>query len=296
MNDDTSGGYVNARVAGLYDLNPRPDARQDAAFYVEAAREAGGPVLELGCGTGRVLIEIARAGVEVIGLDLAQPMLDIQRDKLAAEPDDVRERVRLVHGDMCSFDLDREFALVIIPFRPFQHLIDVDDQLACLRCINRHLPVGGRFILDLFQTNPRRIHGQENTEEREDFDVELADGRHVRRTHRLAGFHLVEQYNDVELIHYVTDAAGTTERIVQAFPFRYFFRYEVEHLLARCGFGIKETYGNFDRSPLTNRSPEMIFVAETKAVGCRLQASGTNGNGPPPFRNPQSEIRDPQSV
>ena len=84
----------------------------------------------------------------------------------------------------------------------------------------------------------------------------------MRRTHRLKALHRAEQVNDVEMIFYVTYPDGHTERLVQAFPFRYFFRYEVEHLLARCGFRVVELLGGFDRSPLDDNSPEMIFVAE----------------------------------
>jgi hypothetical protein len=93
-------------------------------------------------------------------------------------------------------------------------------------------------------------------------EVKLPDGRRVRRCHRIAGFHQAEQYNDIELIYYVTYPDGQKERLVQEFPFRYFFRYEVEHLLARCGFRVVGLFGNYDRSPLTDRSPEMIYVAE----------------------------------
>jgi hypothetical protein len=72
----------------------------------------------------------------------------------------------------------------------------------------------------------------------------------------------------VEIIHYVTYPDGRTERLVQAFPFRYFFRYEVEHLLARCGFRVIDLFGSFDRSPLQDNSPEMIFVAAKCAHAC----------------------------
>jgi hypothetical protein len=83
----------------------------------------------------------------------------------------------------------------------------------------------------------------------------------MRRCNRFVAMHRADQYNDVELIYYVTGQNGATQRFVQAFPFRYFFRYEVEHLLARAGFKVTELYGKFDRSPLGDNSPEMIFVA-----------------------------------
>ena len=85
-----------------------------------------------------------------MGLDLSSHMLDICRQKLADEPEEVRSRVRLVQADMRDFELSRTFALVTTPFRPFQHLTTVEDQLTCLACIHRHLAPGGKLILDIF--------------------------------------------------------------------------------------------------------------------------------------------------
>jgi hypothetical protein len=76
------------------------------------------------------------------------------------------------------------------------------------------------------------------------------------------GVHPADQVNDVEMIYHLANTDGSTERIVQSFPFRYFFRYEMEHLLDRCGFKVVDLFGDFDRSPLADNSPDMIFVAE----------------------------------
>jgi len=95
----------------------------------------------------------------------------------------------------------------------------------------------------------------------------LADGRKLTYSGCIAAAHPSNQYNDVELIYYVTDKEGTTERFVDAFPWRYYFRYEVEHLLARCGFRIIDQYGDFDLSPLDDSSAEMIFVTEKLQFG-----------------------------
>ena len=258
------GGYEDQPfVAELYDFDPIYAERPDVDFYVEFARSAGGKVLELGCGTGRILIPAAAAGCEIVGLDISEYMLAKCREKLRKQPEEVQERVRLIQGNMTSFDLEEVFRLITVPFRPFQHLMSVDQQLACLRCAYRHLAAGGKFILDLFQTDVRRTYDPAYMEEKEGFpEVELPDGRKYRQTNRTVAFHPADQYNDVEIIHYVTYPEGRTERLVQAFPFRYFFRYEVEHLLARCGFTVAELFGNCDKSPLADVSPEMIFVAE----------------------------------
>jgi SAM-dependent methyltransferase len=279
----SSGGYEDAPwLPEMYDFVPAYAGRPDVDFYVRYATEAGGPVLELGCGTGRVLIPTAQAGCELVGLDLAQNMLARCREKLRAQPTEVRSRVRLVQGDMREFDLGRTFALITTPFRPFQHLITVEDQMACLSCVRRHLSAGGRFILDLFHPHPEKLNNPALHAEQEDTAaVVLPDGRKLRRTYRIVAFHRAEQYSDVELIYYVTNPDGRTERLVHGFPFRYLFRYEVEHLLARAGFRVAELFGGFDRSSLRDDSPEMIFVAVKEGRGrkgnVRRSAARTGG-------------------
>ena len=139
-----------ARIADLYDDVPEYRSRRDVGFFVRHAQRQGGPVLELGCGTGRVLIPTARAGIEIVGLDASPRMLEICRARIEREPADVSARARVVEGDMRTFELGRQFALVTLPFRPFQHLATVPEQLACLTTIRRHLCPGGRVIVDLF--------------------------------------------------------------------------------------------------------------------------------------------------
>ena len=255
-------------VAEYYDFLPTVAGRGDLDFYVAEAAKSGGPVLELGCGTGRVLLAIARAGFRTAGLDLSEMMLRRCREKLASEPGEVQKRISLHRGDMSDFDLGEKFRLIIVPFRPFQHLLKVREQLACLRCAHRHLEPGGRLILDLFQTDPRRMYDPAFlNEESVEPEATLPDGRRLRLASRNSAFHRAEQVNDCELIFYVTDADGRTERLVFAFPLRYFFRYEVEHLLARSGFRVAELYGGFDRAPLGDESREMLFIAEKMAEG-----------------------------
>ena len=250
-------------IAELYDhIVPYQD-RPDVGFFVEAAVQSGGPVLELGSGTGRILIPTARAGVEIIGLDLSPHMLAVCRERLKTEPEQVSSRVWLVEGDMRHFELARTFSLVTLPFRPFQHLTTVGDQLACLDCIHHHLETGGKMILDIF--NPwlealtRQNLGEEMAEEPE---FSMPDGRRVIRRHKITSRDVFNQVNYVELIHYVTHPDGRQERLVQAFPMRYLFRFEAEHLLARAGFEVEQLYADYDKSPYGSKYPgELIFVA-----------------------------------
>lgn len=262
-----SGNYQDSPIlAELYDLVPDYIARPDTGFYIECAAAATGRVLELACGTGRVLIPIAESGCDITGLDLSEHMLAQCRRKLELKVENIRDRVELVQGNMTSFSLDKVFDLTIIPFRAFLHLITVSDQLSCLTNINRHLAMNAKLIFDVFQVDSTRINNPRFLNEQVDFpDRVLPDGRKLRRNHRIVAFHSAEQYSEVELIYYLTDIDGSTERIVHAFPIRYIYRYEMEHLLARCGFKIVAIYGNFDKSPLCDDSPEMIFVAEKQS-------------------------------
>ncbi len=251
-------------IADYYDESPVLTGRtQDVAFYRAAARECGNPILELGCGTGRVALALAEDGHRVTGLDLSERMLARAAEKRNALPIGTRERVHWVRGDMTRFELGDEFRLVIIPFRPFQHLLETRQQLDCLACARKHLAPGGRLIVDFFQTDPRRIHDTAFLQESAPIaEYEMSGGRRVRLTEKTVAFHRAEQRNDVEMIYSVTHPDGRKERLVFAFTVRYFFPYELEHLLARSGFRVVALYGNFDRSPLGDASPDMIFVAE----------------------------------
>jgi SAM-dependent methyltransferase len=252
-------------IADYYDESPVVKGRvQDVAFYRDAARDFGDPVLELGCGTGRITLALAQAGKRVTGLDLSERMLERAVKKRAALLTEERERVHLVQGDMAQFDLGEKFQLIIIPFRPLQHLLEVKQQMNCLECVHKHLAPGGRLVLDVFQTDAERMHDPVHMQEMLVTEYHTADGRRVKITERVAGFHRAQQINDVEMIFSVVQPGGGKERMVFAWPLRYFFRYEVEHLLARCGFRVAAEYGNFDRTPLQDDSPEMIFAAEVK--------------------------------
>ena len=259
----TASGYDGrAEVAEFYDYFPLYAARDDVGFYVEEAVQAGGHVVELGCGTGRILIPIARAGVQITGIDASRSMLATCAAKLAREDTATRARTRVVRGDITDFSVGESATLAIAPFRSFQHLIAVDEQLACLHCVHRCLKSGGRFILDVFHTQAERMHDPRFSQpEIEVENVLLPDGRHFARSGRTAAFHRAIQVNDIELIYDVTHPDGRNERFVHAFPMRYYFRYELEHLLARAGFTLEAVYGDFQRDPIEDGSRDMIFIA-----------------------------------
>jgi SAM-dependent methyltransferase len=266
---DRAGGYTEyAFVADLYDYVVPYQNRHDVAFFVEAAQKSGGPVLEIGCGTGRVLLPTARAGIDIVGLDLSPHMLRVCQDRLRREPLQVQSRVRLVQADMRNFALLRAFQLVTLPFRPFQHLTTVEEQRACLEGIHRHLRPGGRVILDIFNPAVERLGsnnlGQEFSDEPE---FSTPDGRRIVRRHKVVASDRFNQINAIELIYYVTHADGRTERLVHAFPMRYLFRFEAEHLLARCGFQVEQVYADYDKSLYGSQYPGELIMVATKVGG-----------------------------
>ena len=204
---------------------------------------------------------IAEVGYRIVGLDISERMLQRAAEKRARLGREAQEHVHLVHGDMAQFDLAEQFRTILIPFRPFQHLLEVEQQTACLNCAKKHLAPNGRLIVDFFQTDAERMHDPKFLKESSLTEYDLSGGRHVVLSERVSAFHRAEQKNDVEMIFTVKHADGKEERLVMAWTLRYFFRYEVEHLLARCGFRVEAEYGSFDGSPLKDDSPEMIFVA-----------------------------------
>lgn len=262
---DNAGGHVEFPfVADYYDAAYANSTRQDISFFVDMAKEVGGPVLEVGCGTGRVLIPTAKAGIEITGLDLSEWMLDKCREKLDDESEETRNRTKLVQADMRDFDLGREFTLITTPFRPFQHLTTVDDQFACLNSIHRHLSDYGLFVLDIFNPSLEYITDKNRRDEfGKEPEVKLDDGRKFYRMSRVPEVDCANQVLSCELIHYVTHPDGREERLVHSFPMRYTFRWEAEHMLARCGFEVVSLYADFDKSEYGSKYPgELIFVCK----------------------------------
>jgi hypothetical protein len=175
----------------------------------------------------------------------------------------VRARAALVEADMRQFELGRQFALVTTPYRSFQRLLTVEDQLACLGAARRCLLPAGRLILDLFNPHLGLLAGQEYPRESAPEPAfTLPDGRRVVRRDRALGHDRFRQLLDVELVYDVTYADGRAEQVSQRFQTRYLFRYEAEHLLARAGFRVDAAYAGYDRSPFGSQDPgEIILVA-----------------------------------
>ncbi len=254
-----------SRTPELYDLIHESERHPDVDFYVSQCGGISGQVLELGCGTGRILIPIATSGVTITGIDASEHMIDRCRAKLHGLVAEIQSRVTIRQQKMQDLSIDQKIEIVIAPSRVLQHLITIEDQLACLNRVYQLLPSGGRFVFDVFTIDLQSVGNLWSGEEIHAIeDMPIPNGKTLSYSYRVAQKHPALQYNDVEFIYSVTDVDGTTERHVDALPWRYYFRFELEHLLDRSGFRIIDQYGNFDQSPLADDSPEMIFVAEKR--------------------------------
>jgi SAM-dependent methyltransferase len=251
----------------LYDHVPMYVNRADVEFYVREATQTDGPILELGCGTGRILLPIARTGRTIVGIDSSRQMLARCRSKLVDEPEAVQARVMLHAADVRSFDLGTTFGLAIAPFRVVQQLTMIEHQLQFLQTIVRHLAPSARFIFDVFNPNFSVLVAVDGSEREDTSTRPLPDGRSFRRTARLVRVRWLEQVTETELIYYVSPAAGTKpERYVQSFDMRWYLRAELVHLLARSGFTVESIYGDFNYMPATDGSPEQVVIARRLLV------------------------------
>jgi ubiquinone/menaquinone biosynthesis C-methylase UbiE len=246
---DISGGYIEHKfVSEYYDYILPYD--EDLDFYLDLAKKSGGPVLELAIGTGRTVIPIARAGIDITGVDLSSSMLDLCRVKLEKETIETQARVTLIKDDMRSFDLKKTFPLVTIPYASFTYLTEVDDQLACLESVYRHLKPGGIFFMTVFNESVEALADDSVFEE---FDITpefiMPDGRKVYRRFRYVERDYTRQVEVKDSIFYVTYPDGNKERLVHRFSMRYFFSFEIVHLLARAGLEVTGLYSDYKGAP-----------------------------------------------
>jgi len=233
----------------LYDLLFSPGAY--GPYYAARARDAGGPVLELACGTGQLLVPIARGGTRATGLDLSAAMLAAARARAAAEA----TGVRLVEGDMRGFDLEERFALVYAARNSLLHLHAVDDFLACLACVRRHLLPGGAFAFDVF--NPDVAILARPPGER----FPLMRVRHPRR-----GEVRIEATGDYDAATQVNRAtwhfstAHEPDFLVAPLHLRSIFPQELPLLLAAGGMRLESRHGDLAGGAFTATSRHQVCV------------------------------------
>jgi SAM-dependent methyltransferase len=243
--------------ARFYDLD-FADLDDDLTMIEQFAARCGSPILELACGTGRVLLPLARQGYEVTGVDISPAMLAVARRRIAAEG--LSDRVTLVQQDMCHLDLGRRFKLAFVAINSFMHLPDTDDQLAALCHIRQHLEPGGLLLLDLFNPDLGRLlepPGQLT------LDKVIADpsSGHRLMKYRTQQVDLARQTIYATFIIDDLDDEGQVRRTLFPFIMRYLFRAELELLLRYTGFKIEAIYGSYELDEFSGDSAKMIAVA-----------------------------------
>ena len=223
----------------------------DNSFYLEKIKNSGGKILEVGTGTGRLLIDALEKGADIYGIDISPAMLEILKAKLTGD-----QLSRISLQNIVDFKSDITYDLIIAPFRVFMHLISVEEQLNALNNVYKYLNPGGQFIFDLFvpDLNPL-IKGLENTV---DFEGEYEPGKRVKRIVSTKP-DLINQIIDITFrLEWNDDKSDYIKEWKT--PLRFFFRYELEHLIERSQFKGYKISGDFMGNELNHDSKEFIII------------------------------------
>ena len=228
------------RIARLYDPWSA-SVTEDVEFYVQEARRAGAPVVELACGTGRIAVPIAKAGIRVIGVDASPAMLEVARGY--ARTEGVEELLDLRHGDLREPPVSERVALVLIPFRSLLHMTTDDDRLRALGAAHALLRPGGRLVFDVFA--PSRD------------DVEDTHGRWLEREPGI--FERAEWDQDERTLTLSVRRGDEASSMLLA----WLSPPEWRLLLDRAGFDLEAQWGWFDRRPYSG-GEDVVFAARCR--------------------------------
>ncbi|MEX1021287.1 MAG: class I SAM-dependent methyltransferase [Litorilinea sp.] len=264
-----SQATVFDRFARFYDADYR-DFDADVPLILEMAEGADGPVLELGCGTGRLLAPLAAAGHSVTGVDISPALLALAERKLSAQG--LRPRATLIQGDLRTFSLPDgpkkgsdtqagRFAFAFCASNTFMHLNTPQAQLTALEHAAHHLAPGGVLLLDLFNPDIARLLEVGGVMELADQWLDPDSGAQVLKwSVRLLD--LAEQIQDTTFIYEEVLPGGEIRRTVCPFSLRYLWRNEAELMLARAGLATRAVWGDFDGNPYDSGSERLILLAE----------------------------------
>jgi SAM-dependent methyltransferase len=245
-------------IATYYDLI-HGSLEEDWPMWQFLTQDLSGPILEIGCGSGRLLFPLAQAGHSLTGLDLSEVALRKARTKL--EAGGLTEQVTLVQADMRHFDLpDQTFELAIMALNTFMHCHTTADQLATLQAIHRHLNPGGQLAIDLFYPDPIMLA---EVDGRLYFETEIQDETtgHIIQWYWQHDIDLAQQMRHLTYILDAIDQQGNVRRVTIPFSLRFLYRFEMELLLKMTGFEPETIYGSYDFEPFRSTSPRMIVLA-----------------------------------
>lgn len=245
--------------AEWYDVVYSTAGVDDVAFYVDLAVRSGGPVLEIGCGTGRIAVPMAQAGVEVVGVDLSPAMLARALSRAAAT-EGAAGSIEFVQGDMRTLTLDRCFPLVIIPARTLYLALTAEEQVETLRRAREHIAPGGTIAFNAFLPDPQMIADTSETPFSMGEAVNPANGRRCVLS-AINRFDPVAQTNNGTQIVEELDEDGEVARKIELdVNIRYLFPSEVHVMLEQAGLVAEHVYGDFHGAPLDEDSDEMVWV------------------------------------
>ena len=243
------------RFARLYDWE-HDSYVVDVDLHIGFARRFGGPVLELACGTGRLLAPLAQAGFAVTGVDSSASMLERARARLAA----LNLRATLVQQQLQSLDLGAAFRTIIIGLDSFGLLLKREDQLKALRAARKHATHDGRLILDVANGN---LRGAAEPAEELVHDLTMPDlesGRPITKF-VLRRPKPSEQLDELMFFYDEQDERGYLRRSSVELKLRWFTRFELELLLQTAGWQVDELYGDYDLGEFGPSSERLILVA-----------------------------------
>ena len=258
---DAASLFVRAYDA-FYDREP-PQIAGDVAFYARLAGETGGPVFELGCGTGRIALALAERGLDVTGADLSDGMLTVARRKAAGLPAVAQDRLTLVKQDMSEVNLGRRFGFIFVAFRSFQHLLTIDLQRKSLEAIRRHLDHNGRLALHLFDPRLDLLINEIAASPRLSGIDPVTQHQYVGEVLRVRFDHLAQIRKDLWRYTEIGTSGQMLAEDTREMSLRWTYRWELRHLLELCGFAIETEYSDFAGSAAAY-GKELIIVARSK--------------------------------
>jgi len=260
-------------TAIIYDIihGATKQPMSDIPFYREYAEavcggEKSGEILEIGCGTGRVALSLAKDGFSLTGLDLSQQMLDVFKQNLANETPShpgLDDRVKLVHSSMADFSLSGKFSLITSPFRAFQSVTAQKDIENTLICVRNHLADDGIFIVNVF--NPYADPLDESWCSTETVTGETFDEQTGIRVIHYECREKIDPTNQIiypYLAYDVTWPDGRTQRLVEHLQLKYYYRHQLQAEVENAGLEVVEEYSWYDKTPSGGR--EIIMICRRK--------------------------------
>lgn len=236
---------------GVADQTRRERTIASERFYVEEAGRGGGRVLELACGSGRLSVPIARAGIEIVGADLSDAMLGAARAKARA----AGVEAEFVRADMRDFELPGRFSAILIAGNSLLHLLTAEELLRCFACVRRHLAAGGRLGFDVSKWGLGKLAADPSERH---FVLRVDDARRGEITvEETAGYEAAAQ---VRHITWYFSGPGEPDFRVIEYRLRVIFPQELPLLLAAAGFRLEARYGEFPREPFDSSSPRQVCI------------------------------------